>query len=325
MENNLLYFPYINVPNDSWTTKSILYWDQVAAIVPESYRNNPNDFEQNMLGLVREGLIQQIFPRDYVERIPNFDDAFIELTDAANFDLGQRQVDFQNGNVSRLNVQKFGDRLLRRLVRMRIAEQYDWQWYYVESRTARLFMMYLATLISQVGNYTPATDKVRNIDFSIQQRGPSYYMNRTRGKLLNDLMPYPINPDPVKLQKFKRSHRKQLISFRNLLEQTIIEITAINSQEQREALYELKLSEINDRKEELYSKLTESKVGQILFGSVFSITGAAYGFSTGNLPIGAIGLTNAIYSALQGYSKKEVLEDNLVYLALIDKKFNRRS
>ena len=62
MANNLLYFPYINVPKNSWTIRSILYWDNVGAIVPQIYKERPNKLERDMLNFVQQDLIQQVFP-----------------------------------------------------------------------------------------------------------------------------------------------------------------------------------------------------------------------------------------------------------------------
>ena len=38
MSRTVLYYPYIQVPTSGlWIRKALLYWDQVAAIVPRSY------------------------------------------------------------------------------------------------------------------------------------------------------------------------------------------------------------------------------------------------------------------------------------------------
>lgn len=321
--NKILYFPYINLPNHDWTTRSLLYWDTVGAIVPTIYKNNPTKHEQFMRSLVDAGLVERVYPANYIQRIAAFDDSFIQITQHSRFDLPARQASFAAGNTSRLHIQKFGERILIELQNMRIARKLNREWYHVESHTARLFMMYLATLISRIDNFTPATDDPRNIDLSIQQKGLSKYGQLIRGKFLKDLMPYPIKPDPKALMKFKKRHRKQLKDFRNMLEQVIIEVTQTSDRFQREHLYQLKLEEINGYREEIYAKLTESRIGQIVFGSMFGLANAAYGFATQNNVWGLLGLVNAAYSSFQGYSNKDTLDNNFAYLALIDKQFRK--
>lgn len=321
MTNNLLYFPYINVPNNSWTIRSILYWDTVGAIVPQIYKEKPNKLERDMLNFVQQELIQQVFPDQYIYHLRSFNYSFIRLITQPKFNLPKSQVDFQKGQISKIHFQKADYELFLELERIGIATRKNWEWFGVESRVARLYMMYLATVISKVGQFTPGTDDPANIDFSLQQKGLSNYTQKIRGKFLKDLMPYPINPDLNKLRRFKTKYNKQLKTFRNKLETTIIEVTAIKDKEQRNALYQLKLEEINEQREEIYEKLTESKVGQVLLGTLFGLTGAGIGFAVENNPLGVFGLGNAVYSAFQGYGKKDLLKSDMAYLALIDKKF----
>lgn len=322
MNNKLLYFPYINIPNTSWTAKSILYWDKVGAIVPDIYKDNPNRFENNMLDLVQTGLIEQVSPYQYIHRINNFDDLFYQLTQSPTFDIDERQINFRSGFTNRLHIQKFGDSLLNELIRMGIASRESWEWYHVEAKTARLFMMYLATIISQMDNYTPATDKTRNIDLSIQQNLPSYLKQRIRGQFLNDLLPYPIEMDIPKLVRFKEKYYTELNSFRTLLEQKIILIQNINRSDDRNSLYQLSLQEIMQKKDFLYSKMNESKIGKIVFGTLFGLTVAGINLATGN-SLGIFEFGNAVFSALDGYNNN-IKTSDFAYLALIDKNFRLR-
>lgn len=320
MTNDLLYFPYINVPNNSWTIRSILYWDNVGAIVPQIYKERPSKLERDMLKFVQQNLIQQIFPDEYIYQLRNFTISFLKLITQPKFNLTKSQKDFKEGHYSRIHFQKADYRLFSELEQLGVAKRKNWEWFNIESRVARLYMMYLATVISKSGQYTPGTDNPINIDFSLQQKGLSHFAQVTRGKFLKELMPYPLNPDLNKLRKFKDKHYKQLKAFRNNLETTIIEITTINDRELRNNLYKLKLEEINEQREEIYEKLNESNVGQILLGTLFGLTSAGIGFVTENNPLGIFGLGNAVYSAFQGYDKKNLLNNDVAYLALIDKK-----
>ncbi|MBN1397596.1 MAG: hypothetical protein JXA06_06160 [Bacteroidetes bacterium] len=321
MTNNLLYFPYINVPNNSWTIRSILYWDNVGAIVPQIYKEKPNKFERDMLNFVQQELIQQVFPDNYIYQLQHFTDSFIRLITQPKFNLAKSQKDFKEGHTSRIHFQKADYRLFSELEQMDVAKRKNWEWFNIESRIARLYMMYLVTVISKSGQFTLGTDDPINIDFSLQQKGLSHYSQITRGKFLKDLMPYPLNPDLNKLRNFKQKYGKQLKTFRNKLETTIIEVTTIKDGEQRNFLYKLKLEELNHQREEIFEKLNESKVGQVVLGTLFGLTSAGIGFVTENNPLGIYGLGNAVYSAFQGYGKKDLLNSDIAYLALIDKKF----
>lgn len=322
MTDNLLYFPYINIPDTNWTTISVLYWDNVHAIVPHVYRDHPNRLENNMRELIETGLVQQLFPYQYIYYIPNFDQAFLELVDSDEFDLTARQQAFSRHQASRVHIQKFSNDLLSELERRRIIVRDNGsEWYLVEKYTARAFMTYLATVIAKVDGFTPSTDSTRNIDMRPGRNAFPYHRSYVRNRFLNELIPYPLGASPYQLRNFKETHHQQLKNFRNKLERTIIEVTNIQEKEAREAYYKLSLVEILQRRNELFARLSESRLGQITFGTLFGLTSAGIGFDAGHPLLGSFALGNAIYSAFQGYNRRDLLNMDIAYLALIDKKF----
>jgi hypothetical protein len=42
VKNRILYFPYIRVPESTWLTQVLLYWDQVSSIVPYEFTQRPD-------------------------------------------------------------------------------------------------------------------------------------------------------------------------------------------------------------------------------------------------------------------------------------------
>lgn len=320
INNNLLYFPYINIPQNNWTIKSLLYWDNVGIIVPPYFMENPNQFNDSTIDLLRTDLIKQVFPYEYISGNKKFDKGFIKLLNSPNFELEKKQKNFINGKVSRIHIQKFGEELMEVLVEHKIAIRFDWNWYSVESKTANLVMTYLAFYIGKKGEFLPSTDNVKSLDISLNQKGAIFRTTKIRENLLEDLMPYPINPDLTKLRRFKDKYHDELKSFRILLEQTAFEISNYKSSK-REIIHDLKIAEIQDKKEKILSDLNQSKAGQVAFGTIFGITGSVIGFVQGNSLLGAFSLVNGVYSATQGYEKSSTLAKDFSYLALIDKNF----
>jgi hypothetical protein len=273
--------------------------------------------------LLQTDLIEQIFPVNYIHRIPNFDAGFIRLVNQPSFQLESRQEDFVRGNQSKIHVQKFGDELLQRLVELQVARRENYEWYFVESKTAKLIMLYLAIVIGKTGEFTPSTDNIQNLDRSITQRGYVINLNTERQRLLNELIPYPVNPDLTRLRRFKDKYQEELKSFRILIEQAAFEIARIRFTRHREYLRDIKAVEINDKKEKILSDLNQSRLGQITFGTICGVTGALYGFSQDNKPLAIFSLANAIYSAFQGYDNRAALTRDYSYLALVDRQFNQ--
>jgi len=325
MNDNLLYFPYINIPKNNWTIKSLLYWDNVGVIVPPDFAENPNQFDKKTRDLLKTDLIQQIFPYDYTLKVKKFDKGFLKLINQPEFNLTERQEDFRKGKTSKIHVQKFGEEILDKLVELKIAIRLpvDRQWYDIESRTARLIMLYLATVIGKSGNFTPATDKLKNLDLSINQNGTALRRNSLRQNILDDLIPYPINPDLTELRRFKDKYHEELKSFRILIEQYTLTIESFKKKKIQEEFKLLKIAEINDKRDKILSDLNESRFGQITFGTIFSLIGAAMGFAQGNSPLGIFSLLNAVHSAFQGYDDSAILSRDYSYLALVDKNFKQ--
>jgi hypothetical protein len=322
MNNKLLYFPYINIPESSWTIKSLLYWDSVGIIVPPKFTEQPNRYDHFTVNLLQSDLIEQLLPSNFIYKIPNFDNGFIKLVNQPKFGIARRQLDFAKGVYSRIHFQKFGNQLLNRLVELDIARRENYEWYNVETRTANLIMLYLATSIGIIGEFTPATDAIENIDLSIKQRRFSVKNNFARQSLLDDLIPYPIEPNLTQLRRFKDRHHEELKSFRILLERAAFEISTSKFANYRQQRHNLIVAEIIDKKEKIVSDLNHSSIGQIAFGTICGIVGAAYGFSQEQKTLGIFSLANAIFSAFQGYDNSAILRRDYSYLALIDKSFN---
>lgn len=321
MNDSILYFPYIDIPKNNWTVKSLLYWDNVGIIVPNNYIDRPEQYDQFTIDLLQTDLITQIFPGDYIYKVRNFDESFIRLINQEGFDLHWRQNAFRRGLNRRVHIQKFGERLLEHLVDLQIAQRLNWEWYLIETRTAKLIMVYLATVLGKVCNYTPATDEIRNLDLSISQRGTSFKLSAIRQSLIEDLIPFPIEPDLTKLRKFKDKYHEELTSYRILIEQIAYDLSLLKSKQHQTDKHQLKIAEINDKKTKLLRDLNQSKLGKIVFGTICGIAGTTVGLINPTNLLVAFPFLHAVYSAFQGYKDRQILDKDYSYLALIDKKF----
>lgn len=63
---NLLYYPYINLPDTEWTIRTLLYYDNVSAIVPAQYFHEPERYEPFMREAVQNELITPVNPRMFL-------------------------------------------------------------------------------------------------------------------------------------------------------------------------------------------------------------------------------------------------------------------
>jgi hypothetical protein len=148
-------------------------------------------------------------------------------------------------------------------------------------------------------------------------------VNNRRKRALTGVIPFPMEMDLSKLAKLKGKHGKLLTHFRSIVEQI-----ALDSRYDDDELLDEKVIELNFHKEELGARISESKFGPILFGTVFGIAGAVYGYaqtnSWGGLIGGFPGFANAVYSALEQEDPLKTYDGSgMKYLSILESKARR--
>jgi len=153
MNDRVLYFPYIQVPDSAWFTRVLLYWDQVESIIPYEFINAPEQLGEHTRSLIEAELVVQIFPGAYVWNIPHFDTAFLQYVRSLE-DLHRRRTDFSCGKTCRIHAEKMRP-ISDQLVQLGLAnEKPEYPWFLVESRTASDFMCYLAAVLVDKRTYS---------------------------------------------------------------------------------------------------------------------------------------------------------------------------
>jgi hypothetical protein len=96
MADNLLYFPYINLPDSPWTMRTLLYYNTVSAIVPNDFIYDNNKFDPFMRTLVQENLVIPLDPTRVLQRIWELEEPFIQFITSPGFNIERRRKDFQD-------------------------------------------------------------------------------------------------------------------------------------------------------------------------------------------------------------------------------------
>lgn len=330
---NLLYYPYINIPRTDWTLRVLLYYNNVGTIVPYAYYECPErGYDEYMLELVRCELVTPINPMQVLDRPWELMKPFLELIDSNKEKLLKAQANFRNVNAglshqdkffsTRIHFDKFHYNVFYSLEQMGLAKiNHEGPWCLVETRTANNLMKYLATIISEKTNRLPTTDNANPVfnksSYAVEQR--------KRETILKNLIPFPENIDLKKLLKFKEQHSDLLMAFRTKVELIVLD----RSIRENSNLFDERINELIQRKEELTNKMNEGNFGKILFGTVFGVFGAFYGLATAspkNAIIGSLpGFVNAVYSALNIECAEDIFDQSgLKYLALVDKRIRRK-
>lgn len=326
--DSLLYYPYINLPQSDWTIRTLLYYDNLGTIVPQEYFYNPErHYNPHMLELVKNELVIPIDPIKALDNPWEITKPLIEYIQQPEFNIDSKRKSFGLKNFSKVHVEKFIPRgakihsdkfdgeIFYQLERLGLAKRDNYSWYIVEYHTASLLMTYLATVISSKLNLRPITDEIK-----IREQNDEVY-NKKRETILRELIPFPTDLNLDKLHRFKDKQKELLLSFRNKVEQIVLD----ESIEEGTALFKNKVEELKLRKSELTAKMNESKLGSIIFGSICGIIGAIQGLATAETPgaiIGGLpGFASAIYSAIKIEKAEDIFDQSgMKYLALADKR-----
>lgn len=333
MSNQLLYFPYINLPKSDWTARTLLYYEKIGSIVPMDFFEEPEkNYDPFMLDLVRQELVIPINPIEQLEHPWQLNNPFLEFINSDGYRIDEKREFFQleSGTTgafqnysfqpARVNSQKFDRELMYSLTQLGLAKHTDTNWYSVERSTANYLMAYLASVLGGKLNMFPTTDKTSSIDFLRQFRGVHQKGRNKRDEILRELIPMPEEINLNKLQKFKEKNIETLNRFKNVIEQI-----ALNPIYDDIKLLSEKIKELKFEKESLTAKMNESKFGAIFFGTACGIFGAVQGLSqaqTAGAVVGGLpGFASAIYSALKIEKAENTFDQTgMKYLAIVDKR-----
>jgi hypothetical protein len=334
MKENVIYFPYIRVPQDEWFTRILLYWDQIGSIVPMDYVDDPSKLGKYMHNLVQEGLVNQIIPGQYVYEIPNFTEAFLEYVDNPNYPVLQGVIARKRVPTIPVHMEKLGS-IGNELCQRGLARQRDSRWYDIEAYTANQFMAYLAASLGKLPEIEsePITDNTQNL----ASFAPQYHqggklragVDEMRTLVLKDILPAPSGGiNPRKLAKFKDDYKNELIHFRNRVESFLISAAAIKDSSLRSESIKRFVIETRDDVNEL-SELMKSKGWKnITLGWFLAIPTSAFGLTsaitTGELfgvVAAAFGIGSAFYATIrEAMSADDVLEGKYAAYAVLAQK-----
>jgi len=309
MRNNALYFPYIALPQDSWTTKALLYWDKLSSIVPMDHLDRPEQMSEFMRALLAEGLVEPVIPAHFIYQVERFEASFIEHVE------NRLRFAFRSGSndaplrTIRIHVEKLGE-IPSFLVQSGLAKQIDWAWYDVEATIANQFMSYLATCLGAIPtvNATPVTDSaIFASTLRPRRHGPArqpLHQHKSREVILKHLLPTPVEPIEVdKLLSFKRRYGHLLPPLRSSVEAHCTLVATLQNENDRADANEAFLLDSRQKIAEIEDAMRPS-FGKVVFGSLAPLFGA--GLTVQATDIGdkvvyagaALSLAGAAYQAI---------------------------
>lgn len=249
LKRAILYYPSIGIPSGTWLRKAILYWDEIASIVPESYELRTVDpYSMDIDFLKKEGVYKPVRPGDLAyhsfQAVNDFGNELsdIVLSNVYQEFLKRRQSVsiFQNKKANSrskprlINKEKGTDEIFGFLIDAGLANecQQDSDWYEVEGNTALLYMALLAKYLANYAKQatTPSTDMPEYQRLCFQPKNSESAIPALNLSFINLL---PVPRDNISLDdilRFKRLRRDHLLQFRQIQEEFQDRISDCESQ-----------------------------------------------------------------------------------------------
>jgi hypothetical protein len=227
----ILYYPTIAIPTaGSWIRSALLYWDNIASIVPRSYddmqdQNADARYEPEIQRLYEEGVFSPVNPdllvRDHYPQARKFEDEVLAHARRLRRRLGRAKF----ACTEPIFRQKISDMLFSQLEKLALAKLpkapigEEHFLFYFHPTMAAIYMAILADYLAAAHSALtiPATDDQAAFDIAF---GPERAdKNLTIGAKLFEILPQPrADVSLAKILAFRQKYRAELLSLREQID-----------------------------------------------------------------------------------------------------------
>lgn len=352
-----LYYPFIEIPDESWLKTAVLYWDTISTIVPESIK--PYQSRTSQI-LSQEGILKATFVNP---DLPDLEIVAEKVLGYLNSPEGQSfLLNIENSPDSRINVEKFTSRykwdfmhdrkfqngLLHELRRYGLTGKIQGDWIKVPSPFAHFYMTVLATHLAAAKGRALLTDKIQAENVATKAalgvpHMPFRIPRLVSGKLSEGILAafilktISIDKDTSikKIITFRNKNAVELSRFRSAI-RTIVESLEGNIEPEALSSHIVTLykDSVLPAIEELKSKLTDTRIScgynNLKLSTLASASPTALGIALAGTPLGpyalvaGIGLSVVLSVANYRIQRREILRNSpFSYLITAEKAFGR--
>ncbi len=314
MAENILYFPYIHLPNNKWLYRSLLYWDQLGTIIPIEFDIPRNSLTQQLFDLK---LAVPIHPEEIIYKRKNYVTNFMEFIDDQYYPVKPGALT-EGAKTTKIHMSKMID-IFVMLEERGLAKMESGPWCNIESYTAAKFMAYLAGVVGGKKDMTPTTDNIENLSSFMSATPDEIKFQKKlaldRIQVMDNILPVPsIKPNLKRLAVFKENHREELISFREHIEHFIVDLQSFSSQAAKDKKIEQFKKDFYGEVTRIKKKIEENRILPLEMGTILSLSSASFGTATALMATGPGALFGAIAATLglagTGYTTYKKFKDS---------------
>ncbi len=156
LQRTLLYYPTITIPTDKWLRQALLYWDQVASIVPESWEETEG-YHPDIQFLIRENQFHPIRPNTLANKsyskVKELEKEFVSIIESDNFRFAPSSKEAKKID-SPIHIDKICENIVDYLINIGLAKKssrkHSSNWIFFERRTALVYMSVLAKFLADI-------------------------------------------------------------------------------------------------------------------------------------------------------------------------------
>ena len=274
IKSTILYYPTINIPNNDWLRKVLLYWDEIGSIVPRNYQGESSiEFSPEVAFLWQEDVFRPFNPSMLAARYDiasEFEQEFLEVVESEPF---QKLIaDKELKLVSRIHEHKVSDYVIEWLETMGLARrENDSPWLMFENITAHAYMSLLAKYLSRADSQATIPGTGWDIFQDLIYHSPQQTGSAGISVNLLKILPMPREDVPFEdILDFKRRRELDLIRFRQKIHEFQQELQSAEAGEQVIQLVQKHQQEIQLGLADLVPRFVEDKLS-VVFGSLKSI------------------------------------------------------
>jgi hypothetical protein len=242
MDRILLYYPSINIPDEKWLRNSLLYTDKVSSIVPFADINDER-LNDDMKLLFQEEQYEPIYVFNELnpshKEFPKFQKNFIDTIESKEFKSYKKEIKIYDYGQNKwitdytMYAEKLTHEVADFLAERNLLKRGDMGVFSVEKNTANIYMSMLADYLACINKHLviPSTDEQEFEKLTYQIADEKVLTHRIQ---LDNCLPTPSPNATIKdIVKFKNKRKQELLQFRELLDNTEVEIQAAENDQER--------------------------------------------------------------------------------------------
>ncbi len=318
MAVNALYFPYLSLPDPSWTYPNLLFFDQISVIAPRGERHRL--FDGRTRALQDYGLVGTIDPAAYPADEAADVQVLAYLAGVAH--TKRRGRDFGRIHLGKFAYSDLAGELIRiGLLRMQRTDDGYNEWLEGPVWAINHLMTVFASRILAGNEGLPLiTDEISSSRL-VLGKDPRGQISDRRVKALARLLPLGPGADIGDIARFKKDHQVELQQFREF-------ITDLTMRDLRAGMFEARLNDAERLRAHLIGELraVRSDIPPIQIAlSVASVAAPLIENAPYSAAVGVVGLGYLVHSwATRQRRERAVMGDKLVFAALADRRFTPR-